>query len=206
MLLSEWQTLLARLGVTMTLDKIVQPSSQPPAIVTRLPDAPLIGIGISAANKLKELGEDKLREVIVLLIAQTNASIVLIGGADDSPLAQRLMDVDAPQKLIDATGKTTLAELPWLLTRLSAYLTVDSGIAYLADACGIPVVLVAGPTDPAEQRPLHPDSRFIIRTPSCYPCSRVFRTRAECWTGTRECITDVSAEEMVDNLKKLLLH
>jgi ADP-heptose:LPS heptosyltransferase len=52
-----------------------------------------------------------------------------------------------PHPVVDHAALDVLAE--WL-ARVAVVLSHDSGLAHFADACGVPVVMVHGPTDPRE--------------------------------------------------------
>lgn len=199
--------LLARHGVTLGRDKQIHLADSAAAALAALhqPAGRAIGLGVSAANKLKELGVPKLVEVCQRLLAASDAHLVLIGSGGDSPLAQAIASQVNSPRLIDATGRFQLDELPALLQRLDAYVGVDSGITYLADTVHTPIVTVVGPTDPREQRAL--GQRVIRIAPvdlPCYPCAFVFATPSRCHTGTRACIESISAQQIADAALSLL--
>ncbi|GLS05992.1 glycosyl transferase family 9 [Chitiniphilus shinanonensis] len=206
LIVDEWAELLARLDVPVARDKPLYAAPDADAAVDALglPAGSLIGIGVSAANKLKELGEDKVAALVGELLARSDAHVLLVGGPDDRALAARILGRQPSPRVIDTTGRLALDRLPVLLARLAAYVSVDSGIIYLADALGVPVVSVVGPTDPREQRPLDPRSRFIVERLPCYPCSTVFRTASTCRVGTRACIGNVTATRIADEVITLL--
>jgi ADP-heptose:LPS heptosyltransferase len=167
--------------------------------------APAIGIAVSSGNKLKALGADKLARVIDMLQLAAPHCVVLIGTAGDKDDAARILGaVTAPQRVIDTCGRFDLAELPALLGRLSLFIGVDSGITYMADAVGVPIVLIAGPVNPAEQRPTHAPTVVLRKDLPCAPCAHVFRAPYHCAVGTRACIEDVAAEEIVQAARQLL--
>ncbi|MCK7500104.1 MAG: hypothetical protein MZW92_64605 [Comamonadaceae bacterium] len=97
-----------------------------------------------------------------------------------------------------------LAELPALLARLSAYVGVDSGVTYMADAVGVPLVSVAGPCNMAETRPLGNHAVIIQRQLPCAPCAHIFAAPYHCRTGTHACTRTVGAEEIVAAAGELL--
>jgi ADP-heptose:LPS heptosyltransferase len=175
---------------------------------TLLGDAPppLVGIGVSSANKLKELGTEKLAAVAAGLMARDPAlRIVLVGSAADRPQAVAIVaEVPEPERMIDTTGMLGLAELPALLARLSAYVGVDSGVTYMADAVGVPLVSVAGPCNMAETRPLGNHAFIIQRQLPCAPCAHIFAAPYHCRTGTHACTRTVGAEEIVAAAGRLL--
>lgn len=158
---------------------------------------PLVGIGVSSGNKLKELGGEKIAALIRLLHQESAANIVLIGSEADQNAAREIMaQVGLEGRIIDATGKLGLAELPALLRQLALYIGVDSGITYMADALLVPVVSIAGPCNMQETGPTGPQRAIIQKDLPCVPCAHIFRAPYSCHTGTRACIQTVTADEI----------
>jgi len=73
-------------------------------------------------------------------------------------------------KPIDLTGKTTIGELPGLLSQCHLFLGNDSGAMHVAAAVGLPVVAVFGPTDPLGTAPVTPRCSIVQDKPYCSPC------------------------------------
>lgn len=166
---------------------------------------PLVGIGVSSGNKLKELGEEKIVKLIDLLIEREDVYIVLIGSNKDMHLARMVSDrVKNKCRIIDTTGKLSLGELPALIERLSLFIGVDTGITYMADALSVPLINIAGPSDMTDQRPLGKRSLIIQKNIACVPCSNVFRSPYHCKEGNRDCITSVNISEIVNSAKGLI--
>jgi len=168
----------------------------------------LIGIAVSAANKLKELESGTLAAVAAgLLEALPDVRIVLLGTAGDVERASALTDALAPAeraRIIDTCGRVALADLPALLARLAAFVGVDSGLTYMADALNLPLVSVAGPCNMAETRPVNPRAAIVQRRLPCLPCAHIFRAPATCHVGTLACIRDVKAGEIVAAVRQAL--
>jgi ADP-heptose:LPS heptosyltransferase len=104
----------------------------------------------------------------------------------------------------NACGALALTELPELLKRLVAYLGVDSGITYMADAVGTPLVSVAGPCNMRETRPLGERVAIVQIHPPCSPCAHIFRAPYLCATGDFACIRDISAGRILDAIDQVL--
>lgn len=71
-----------------------------------------------------------------------NGRILLLGTADQAPLARRLTRLLPPllsARTVDLTGKTALADLPDLVAGLGRLLSPDTGLAHLAAFLGVPV-------------------------------------------------------------------
>lgn len=169
---------------------------------------PLIGIAVSAANKLKELGSDKLAAVAKgLLAAFPVCRIVLLGTAGDATRATTLLEAlnqEQRERVVDTCGRVALADLPELLRHLVAFVGVDSGLTYMADALALPLVSVAGPCNMAETRPVNPHALIIQRRLPCLPCAHIFRAPATCHVGTLACIRDIDAAEIVAAVRAIL--
>jgi len=71
---------------------------------------------------------------------------------------------------IDLTGKTTIGELPSLLSQCHLFIGNDSGAMHVAAAVGLPVVAVFGPTDPYGTAPVTPRCSIVQEKPYCSPC------------------------------------
>lgn len=167
---------------------------------------PWLGIGVSSANKLKELGTEKIVAVAGKLLEEhPPLHIVLIGADGDRPQAQAILSGLAHDpRVVDVTGRLELAELPALLQRLRTYVGVDSGVTYMADAVGIPVVSVAGPCNMAETRPLGAAVIILQKALPCAPCAHIFKAPYTCRTGTHACTRDIAAEDIAAAALQLL--
>ncbi|MBK7766701.1 MAG: glycosyltransferase family 9 protein, partial [Sulfuritalea sp.] len=159
----------------------------------------LIGIGVSSANRLKALGSVKIEAIAgQLLLAQPGARIVLVGSHEDSAQAALMVRALPHGSVITACGALSLAELPALLKRLALFVGVDSGITYMADAVGTPVVSVAGPCNMLETRPLGRAAVILQRDDlPCAPCAHIFNAPYTCRVGTRACVEEIPAGEIV---------
>lgn len=166
---------------------------------------PIVGVAVSSANKLKQLDAAKISRLVDALTKRHDLYAVLIGAKNDRQDADRVIaGLSDTAQVIDAVGKFTLRELPGLLERLSVFVGVDSGLTYMADACGTPIVQIAGPVNTLEQRPMGDSVVIIKRDLPCAPCSHVFNTVQFCKIKTRECIESVTPDEICDSVLLLL--
>lgn len=166
--------------------------------------APLIGLGISSGNPLKAFSSDQLGRIARGLLALGPLDLVLVGSSADLAIATELFAELPAERCIDAVGVFDLAELPALLTRFQAYVGVDSGITYLAEASGVAVVDVMGPADADDQRPTS-ERAIVLRTElPCAPCSHAFRTPYSCALGTRACIEQFDIDRFLLQIKALV--
>jgi ADP-heptose:LPS heptosyltransferase len=96
--------------------------------------------------------------------------VVLVGGRGDRPLAAAVAR-DIGAGVVDACGRTGVAELGALLRRVRALVTGDTGPMHMAVAVGTPVVgLFFGPASPFDTGPYSPDNVLLHATAPCAPC------------------------------------
>ena len=213
MMVETSMALLQKLGVTLSLPA-KEISAAPGAeerlkpILAKAAGRPLIGIGISSGNKMKALNQDTLRILISTLLEQTpDTCIALVGSKADQTLASELrtgIALSSPDRLIDSTGLVALEDLPAWVTCFKLYLGVDSGITYLADACGVAVIDLMGPADPEDQRPTGPKAIVIRPEIPCAPCSHAFSAPYHCAIGSRACVLDIPIASILAAARKIM--
>lgn len=144
-----------------------------PAILDK-PGVIRIGISIAAGNKAKTVPP-----VIWKRIVDQLADLPCEFYVFSAPNEQSWMDDitrlygDIPN-FINLIGKISLEELPWAISKMDCYIASDSGNVYIADAVGVPVVLLFGPCCHYEQRPL---GNVMLIGNDDNICSYVFETR-----------------------------
>ena len=140
----------------------------------------IIGISITAGNKIKEWGDARFGEVGKQLVERHGGKIVWIGGAKDRSRIEALVATlpNSGEQHSIATH-FTLEELSALIKSLTLYIAVDTGPVYIAHALGVPVVDITGPVDPWEQPPHDEKSVCVMPPAPFYPSSFVFKGRGE---------------------------
>ena len=138
----------------------------PPA---RAAAARLVGDGSSARRLIvapganwpgKIWGIEKYRAVIAALREELD-DVVVLGSANDRALARALCD-NAPVKLIDLTGQTSLLVAAACMDNSAAFLGNDSGLGHMAAALQVPTVTVFGPGMPHRYRPWGPRAAIVL--------------------------------------------
>lgn len=114
----------------------------------------IIGISPSAGHKIKEWPEERFAEVADYLIEKYHAKIILIGGQSDAQKIQKVLArATNAEAIINTQGAFDLDELKALVSRLSLFVSVDTGPIYIAEAFGVPTIDITGPIDENEQPP-----------------------------------------------------
>lgn len=104
-----------------------------------------------------------------LSAARPELHFAILGGASDIPLGARLKEI-TPERTIDLTGQTSLAEMIEWLRCSDLMLTNDTGPMHAAAALGKPVVGLFGPTDPRRTGPYGQEASSLSLPLECVPC------------------------------------
>lgn len=129
-----------------------------------------IAIGAGASyGSAKCWPPDRFAELANRLQAQAQADVILFGTPAEAAVSSAIAaGMNRPP--IDLTGKTSINDLPALLSQCQLFIGNDSGAMHVAAAVGLPVVAVFGPTDPFGTAPVTPRCSIVQERPYCSPC------------------------------------
>jgi heptosyltransferase-2 len=134
------------------------------------PHAKRIAVGAGASyGSAKCWPPDRFAKSLNALLSHADADVILFGTPGELPVSAAIAaDLQCPP--INLTGKTSIADLPALLSQCHLFLGNDSGAMHVAAAVGLPVVAVFGPTDPLGTAPVTPRLTIVQQKPYCSPC------------------------------------
>jgi heptosyltransferase-2 len=95
---------------------------------------------------------------------------VLAPGPGEEAIARRIAGAMGERALVLADPPTSLAELVALIAGATLQLGNDTGPRHIAVACGVPAVVVMGPTDPRHTAHLLERQRVLREELPCSPC------------------------------------
>ncbi len=129
----------------------------------------LVGLQLGASREIRQWPAAAFAALGRALVGAGHR-VVLVGGRGDRALATAVA-AEIGDGVIDACGKTGIAELGALLRRLDALVTGDTGPMHMAVAVGTPVVgLFFGPASPFDTGPYAPDNVLLHANAPCAPC------------------------------------
>ena len=129
-----------------------------------------IAIGAGASyGSAKCWPPDRFAELANRLQPQAGIDVILFGTPTEAAVSSAIA-AGMRRPPIDLTGKTSIADLPALLSNCHLFIGNDSGAMHVAAAIGLPVVAVFGPTDPFGTAPVTPRCTVVQEKPYCSPC------------------------------------
>lgn len=131
------------------------------------------GVGAKRSNRAWE--PEGYEQLIQALLAESQYRILLIGGPDEQPLAQRLLESiqDADKHVENHCGIHDILGTAALLAQCDVVIGGDTGPMHVAAAVGVPLVGIYGPTSLARTGPVGNHSMKLLTPPAelaCWPC------------------------------------
>ena len=157
------------------------------------PNTLRIAVGAGASyGSAKCWPPHRFAAVLNAFLAQREADVILFGTPGETPVSDAIA-AELRRPPINLTGKTSIAELPALLSQCSLFLGNDSGAMHVAAAVGLPVVAIFGPTDPEGTSPVTPWATIVQEKPYCSPCFlRRCPTDHRCMTGVTPAMVEAA--------------
>src|SRR5581483_4010822 len=108
----------------------------------------VIGITVSAGNKIKEWPLSRFAEIADWLVETYKVKVVLTGGVADKEMVTKtisLMNEKTRESVVDASGQFDIDGLKALISKIFMLIGVDTGPMYIAEALGVATVDIVGP-------------------------------------------------------------
>jgi ADP-heptose:LPS heptosyltransferase len=137
------------------------------------------------------------------LVADSDLHVAITGVASEKEDARRIIDEVRSDRVIDLTGRTTLADLIHLFCAADLLITNDSGPAHFASLTGIPIVVFFGPETPALYQPLSATCTVMYSHLSCSPCVSAFNQKLSPCTDN-QCLKAIGVGEVYARVREIL--
>jgi heptosyltransferase-2 len=164
----------------------------------------IVAIAPGSRWPMKQWDVENFTELARRIAGDWGYHVVLLGDTIDAESASPIAET-VPHHITNLTGRTGILETAAAIEKASVFIGNDSGLMHLAEAVGVPVVALFGPTVQAfGYYPSLPRSKVIERELPCRPCSR--NGRRACPKGNQECLSGIPVEWVEEALWDLLGH
>ena len=166
-------------------------------------DRRIVCVHPAAGNDNKQWAPRNFAVIINVLLEAVDVDVALIGGPDEAPIAERVMEhVMEPARVHTLVGKLHLSELPYFLDSCAMFIGNDSGPKHISAALGVPTIGVhSGVIDAREWGPMGDVAVAIRRDMSCAPC--YLSKREDCYRGVA-CLEQLDPSHLVPVCRKML--
>ncbi len=163
----------------------------------KVKDKLLIGINPGATyGEAKCWDRDYFIELILMLKKEFNCAVFLIGGKDN---IEKCEYIEKKIKVFNFAGKLSIIESASLIEKMELFITNDTGPMHIADALGVKVVAIFGPTDVNETPPFRKNGVIIYKNLECSPCKE-----RVCPLGHNNCMKLIKPDEVFNEIKNLI--
>jgi ADP-heptose:LPS heptosyltransferase len=126
-------------------------------------------IGLIAGSENDPSKRWPIRDWRRLIEAFPSERFVLLGTAADAPITSGIAAGLDPSRVSDLAGKTDLLGFAAALRGCRVLVSNDTGGMHLANALGVPVIGLFGPTNPIRTGPVFASPYRILQPPGCPP-------------------------------------
>lgn len=163
----------------------------------------VVGISLSAGNKIKEWGDDNFRVVAEKLVSCYGMKIILIGGRQDNERINKfIQQIDDNKNYLNGS-EFSLIELPALISRFNYFISVDTGPVHIAEALGVPLIDILGPVNDVELTP-RGDKVSVVKPPiTIKPSVFAFQTTTE-QEQIAMAINSIKPQQVLDAFSQLV--
>ncbi len=158
-----WENFLRHFGLNSPPDRtplqLSALSSQPSTVHT---------VGLIAGSENNPAKRWPVAHWRTLIEAQPGAHFVLFGTANDTPITNAIA-AGFGSRVENLAGRTTLPDYCTRLRACRVLVTNDTGGMHLANASGVPLIALFGPTNPIRTGPVFSSPATILQPPGCVP-------------------------------------
>ena len=164
---------------------------------------PVVCIHPGVGNVVRQWPATSYAALIDLLALEARLHAVLIGSAEEVPIAEEILRrVADPTSVVSLVGRVKLAQLPALMRRCVLFVGNNSGPQHLAASVGLPTLGIhSGVVDAAEWAPLGARAMAIRRGMVCSPCYLEFAS--DC-PRDLACLTGLQPRDVFAACRRLL--
>jgi len=166
--------------------------------ISSLGDGPTVGLNPGAAyGPAKCWPAERYAELAARLGQERNATLLVFGTEADAGVTATIKE-QAPDRVVNLAGKTSLAEAMALIGACNAFVTNDSGLMHVGAALETPLVAIFGSTDAVATGPYSDQAVVIQKDLPCRPC-----LKTHCASDFR-CMTEITVDEVATTVAQLL--
>lgn len=138
------------------------------------------------------------------LLSQETIGLLFVGNETERDIALSILDkVDWKGPVLNLAGKLNLWETSLALKEADALVCNDSALLHIAEAVGVPVAALFGPTVEAFGfPPWRAESKSFSANLGCRPCSK--HGKQECRYGDKLCFGLIQPSQVVEHLRLVM--
>ncbi|MFA6593812.1 MAG: glycosyltransferase family 9 protein [Candidatus Buchananbacteria bacterium] len=161
----------------------------------------VVGIVISSGKDYKVWPKDYWIKLIQKIHAEYQSVFLLFGLQEEEEYLEQIRRATGGEIHL-ILGKN-LDILPYYLKKCHLFISVDTGLLYIADALSVPVVDILGPCDDNNQRPEN-NYRLVTDRQVCRPQCRMLYNADINIAEVRACFSAITPDQVLNACRELL--
>ena len=130
---------------------------------------------------------------------------MIIGGENDKREAEEMVGfLGKNTKIINTTGLFNIDELKALISKLSLFISVDTGPIYIAEAFGVATIDITGPIDEKEQPPIGRIHKIVKIENREKPELYVMNARVYNKKEAKRQVDEISVDMVIEKFEELM--
>lgn len=165
----------------------------------------VVGIFPSAGNKIKKWKEENFAKVAEYLYEKYQAKIIFIGGPNDKEEVKKVVSfLDKNIQFVSASGAFNIDELKALMSKISLFISVDTGPIYIAESFDVPTIDIIGPVDEREQPPMGPRRKIVYLKDRKEAAIHILNARIYNYTEAKRQIDGITTDMVFKEIDELM--
>ena len=167
-----WENFLRHFGLNAPPDRApLSAVSDQQSVQSRRPSSPPLAspIGLICGSENNPEKRWPIAHWRALIEAFPAERFVLLGTANDTPITSAIAAGFDATRVENLAGQTTLLDFSARLRACRLLVTNDTGGMHLANALGVPLIALFGPTNPIRTGPVFSTPAKILQPPGCPP-------------------------------------
>lgn len=159
----------------------------------------VIAIHPEAGYPSKEWAEENIQTLILRLTADSHNKVIVLGLSKAEKIARHF---NCNPQVISFAGKFLLRQMIALLSQCDVFIGNDSGPSHIAQALGIPSVIIASGTNEYDKWGIwRKPSEILKYNVPCAPCHS-----PSCYVEGHPCMSHISVEQVYNSIQDMLVH
>jgi len=160
-----------------------------------------VAIAPRAVAASRRWGRKNYGDLAAMIIDKLDMDVVLVGAKNEYAAGQEI--AGDKKRVFNICGKTNIETAGAALSMAKLFVGNDSGLAHLAAAVDIPLVVLSGADDPKETSPLSDKKSVIIKDHlDCISCVKNACPKKN--DAFMRCMKEISVEEVFETAKTRL--
>lgn len=165
----------------------------------------VVGIFPSVGNKIKKWPEENFAKVADYLYKKYQAKIIIIEGLNDKKEVERMISfLNKETQFINTSDIFNIDELKALISKINLFISVDTGLVYVAEAFGTSTIDIIGPVDENEQPPVGPKNKIVYLRDRKEAAIHILNARMYDYAEAKRQVDEITTDMVTEKLNELM--